>query len=157
MISIADNLTVRGGTMSDPFVAWLLAERRRWRDLSGPPTLAVVREYGVTRREIHKYLHATGWACDAPDDGDCPTRGPWQSGPPTWSHYEYVGTLDLRNDDLTIVALAAHEQRSPWEVLDDVSIYGGDREVYGDDGETLAATLRGPYIRRASDGALFGE
>ena len=133
--------------MSDLFVSWLLAERRRWQDRAGVPMLADVREHGVTRREIREYLRATGWACTARDTGDCGTRAAWQAGPPEWTHPDHPGMLDLRNDDATIARLAELEQRSPWEVLDDVSAHGNPREIFA--GDTLVAIAHGSKILRA--------
>src|SRR5690606_41403075 len=95
-------------------IQWLLAERLRYHDRAGAPTLADIRAQGVSRREIREYLRARGWACDALDVGDCRTRGQWQEGPPTWSPPDHAPALALRHDDITIAALAGPEQRSPW-------------------------------------------
>lgn len=135
------------------FIQWLLAERRRYQDRAGAPTLADIRAHGVSRCEIREYLRDTGWACDALDVGVCRTRGQWQAGPPTWSHPDHAPALDLRNDDITIAELAELEQRSPWAVLADVSSYGAEREIYH--GDTLVALARGRLLQRVSDGATF--
>lgn len=138
---------------TDLFVSWLLSQVRYYQDRAGLPTLADIRAHGVTRREIREYLRATGWYCDAMDTGDCGTRGQWQDGPPTWSHDDYSGSLDLRNDDLTIRDLALCECRSPWAVLASISALGDAREIYYDD--QLVATVKGSTVLRAADGALF--
>jgi len=130
-------------------IAWLLADRARYRDRCAL-TLADVREHGVTRREIREYLRDRGWTIDALETGDKTTPA-WRQAPPTWSHPDHSEPLDLRGDDAVIKILAGLELRSPWAILDDMARYAPQgRDVYHD--EQIAGTFYGPQFVHTGHG-----
>lgn len=126
--------------MTDALREYLISEIRRWRDRSGPPTLADVRAVGVDRTAIRAYLRGAGWYCEAGD------RDNYARRLDTWEWYRSDGaTVSLRYDDHAIAEIARAEDRSPWEVLDDIAWGLGWRTIYDADGQPIARA-RGIYV-----------
>lgn len=122
------------GTLSDPAVAWLLADRNRYRARC-KLTLDDIRAAGVTSSQILAYMWSTEWEPTTPDVGDC------YPIPTDWRHPRF-GILRLWTDTRTITDLAKLEKRSPWLVLDDCARHAPPQPLYLDG--ALVAHMRGP-------------